>query len=281
MSACGNHINSKQNTSKNIKFGKIACNFGSIGLILGALFWVLESAIHVFLFKEGTFIQQLTTPTLNEIWMRLLVIFLFIAFGFYIQWMFKKFDENKSEQLLLLPINFNRYIVGAIIIWTLLVGVSLSRDFGQQKDSAYQAAKLTIQTTFKKDLVYRRWASSHGGVYVPVTKETPPNPYLSHIAERDITTLSGKKLTLVNPAYMTRQVHELGNEQYGVRGHITSLNPLRPENAPDKWEIGALQAFASGDNPIVLSFLMITPPAIIVPTKIVIIINPIISIFIL
>ncbi len=45
---------------------------------------------------------------------------------------------------------------------------------------------------------------------------------------------------------MTRQVHELGREQYGHLGHITSLNPIRPENVADTWETKALQAFKSG-----------------------------------
>ena len=85
--------------------------------------------------------------------------------------------------------------------------------------------------------------AGHGGVYVPATEETPRNPYLSHIYERDITTPSGRPLTLVNPAYMTRQVFTLGQIQYGLQGHITSLHPLRPQNAPDPWETQALQSF--------------------------------------
>ena len=32
----------------------------------------------------------------------------------------------------------------------------------------------------------------------------------------------------------------------GVIGHITSLNPIRPENGPDDWEAGALRAFDQG-----------------------------------
>ena len=98
------------------------------------------------------------------------------------------------------------------------------------------------EASFQKDSVYRLWAAKHGGVYVPVTEDTRPNPYLSHIPERDITTQSGRRLTLLNPAYMTRQVQELGTERYGLRGHITSLNPLRPANAPDPWERRMLEA---------------------------------------
>jgi PAS domain-containing protein len=55
------------------------------------------------------------------------------------------------------------------------------------------------------------------------------------------------KLTLINPAYMTRQVLELGAQTNGIQGHITSLKPIRPENAPDPWETAALEAFERGE----------------------------------
>ena len=45
---------------------------------------------------------------------------------------------------------------------------------------------------------------------------------------------------------MTRQVHELALKTNGIRGHITSLNPIRPANAPDPWERPALKAFQKG-----------------------------------
>ena len=76
-------------------------------------------------------------------------------------------------------------------------------------------------------LLIKAWAGEHGGVYVPVTEKTPPNPFLSHVPERDITTPSGRRLTLMNPACVTCQVHERGGAQFGLRGHITSLTLLR------------------------------------------------------
>ncbi len=79
-----------------------------------------------------------------------------------------------------------------------------------------------------------------------VTEHTPPNPYLSHIPERDIETPSGVKLTLLNPAYMLRQIMDDSPNEFGVKGRITSLHPLNPDNAPDDWESEALRAFVSG-----------------------------------
>jgi hypothetical protein len=85
--------------------------------------------------------------------------------------------------------------------------------------------------------------ASHGGVYVVPDERTPPNPYLSHVPERDITTNTGKTFTLMNPAYIVRQVMEDYENLYGVKGHITSLKPLNPKNAPDEWESSILLTF--------------------------------------
>jgi signal transduction histidine kinase len=138
------------------------------------------------------------------------------------------------------------YIIVLAIVWTLLVSLSLGWNFVQSQRGIVELAKAEARGVYNKDLVYRRWAAGHGGVYVPATEETPPSPFLAHVDERDIISPSGRDLTLVNPAYMTRQVHELARAQYGLRGHITSLNPLRPENAPDSWEADSLTAFEQG-----------------------------------
>lgn len=132
------------------------------------------------------------------------------------------------------------------VIWTFLIGIILALllRFSFQKIRAI-ALNRAIDS-YQKDLTYRKWASERGGVYVPLNEKTPPNPYLSHLPHRDLTTTDGMRLTLVNPAYMTRMVHELGNQAYGLKAHITSLRPLRPENAPDAWERKALAAFEAG-----------------------------------
>jgi diguanylate cyclase (GGDEF)-like protein len=103
----------------------------------------------------------------------------------------------------------------------------------------------------EKDVISWHWSAGHGGVYVPVTKDTPTNSYLADIPERDIKTPAGKTLTLINPAYMMRQMYEIEQqESYAFLGHITSLNPMRPENAPDPWERKALEAFERGKTEV-------------------------------
>ncbi|HIJ96612.1 MAG TPA: DUF3365 domain-containing protein [Desulfuromonadales bacterium] len=138
-----------------------------------------------------------------------------------------------------------------ISAWTLLIVCLAALSFYQAWQAEYLNAVAVAIDNLNKDIVYRRWAAKHGGVYVPVTPQTPPNPYLGDVPNRDITLPSGKRLTLMNPSYMTRQVHELGNTLYGVRGHITSLKPIRPQNAPDEWEKRALQLFEAGEKELI------------------------------
>ena len=142
-----------------------------------------------------------------------------------------------------------RYGVIVAVFWTLLVFFSGLWNCREHQKEVLLLGKLQGKAFFDKDLVYRRWASRNGGVYVPVAAVTPPNPYLVNTPERDIVTPSGRQLTLMNPAYMTRQVFEMAREQgHGEmnRGHITSLKPIRPANAPDPWEREALLAFERG-----------------------------------
>jgi PAS domain S-box-containing protein len=148
-------------------------------------------------------------------------------------------------------VNFIRYGIIATVIWSLLIACSLLRDHLQHQKDAALLGKIQGLSFFEKDVLYRRWASRHGGVYVPVTESTQPNPFLSHIPERDISTPTGRRLTLMNPAYMTRQVYEMAQEYKGTgRGHINSLNPIRPENSPDPWEREALLSFERGTSEI-------------------------------
>jgi len=62
-------------------------------------------------------------------------------------------------------------------------------------------------------------------------------------------------LTLINPAYMTRQVYKLAKEKYKMEEHITSLSPKNPGNKADIWEEMALQKFEKGKKEVCVKFL--------------------------
>lgn len=132
------------------------------------------------------------------------------------------------------------------LIWAMLCFLSAYWNIATEKEKTLDLAQKEALTIFNKDQAFRFWATDHEGVYVPVTENTPPNQNLSHIPERDIVTPSGKQLTLMNPAYMLRQVMSHYAALYPADGHITSLKVLNPINKPDAWEVKALQEFNDG-----------------------------------
>jgi len=144
---------------------------------------------------------------------------------------------------------FNLKII-TMLVWTLSVIASLVFFAFNQYEQSFETARNVAKANFDKDQAFRQWATTHGGVYVPVDmNRTPPSQYLSHMPERDVTTNTGKKLTLMNPAFMLRQMMDEYSGLYGAKGHITALEILNPNNAPDAWERNALQQFQK-NNPI-------------------------------
>ena len=146
--------------------------------------------------------------------------------------------------------NLKKILFLLISSWTLLLGVILYSEIKSHQHYTNEMARTRALEAFNKDIAYRHWNTRHGGVYVPVTEETQPNPYLSHIPDRDLETTNGRQLTLINPAFMNRQVNDIAQEYYGMRGHITSLNPLRPGNGPDDWERDSLKAIDKGQEEV-------------------------------
>lgn len=143
----------------------------------------------------------------------------------------------------------NRVALYVLLIWTIIVGsVEVFLVYKEYQD-AIAIAKHEAIVNVRKDLAYRTWVASHGGVYVPITEKTPPNPYLSHIKNRDVNTTSGQHLTLMNPAYTLSQTMHDYAKQFGIKGHITSKKLLNPKNAPDEWEKRALNKIEKTKSP--------------------------------
>lgn len=132
-------------------------------------------------------------------------------------------------------------------LWLILLGVSFYYQVEDDKRYSHKIAYRQAEMFFQHIVLMRHWNAQHGGVYVPISEYAQPNPYLK-TPERDVTTTDGKQLTLINPAYMTRQLAEMEKSSSGINFHITSLEPLRAENKADEWETKALMAFADGQK---------------------------------
>jgi diguanylate cyclase (GGDEF)-like protein len=139
--------------------------------------------------------------------------------------------------------SLNYLVFAFIFFWTLTLGGLLFWAETKEEAHVIEYAKKEARANFNKDVALRNWVAQQGGVYVKVSKQIPPNPYLSHLPNRDIKLPSGKTLTLMNPAYILRETMEQYSELYGIKGRITSLKPLNPINTPDKWERNVLLAF--------------------------------------
>jgi hypothetical protein len=134
-------------------------------------------------------------------------------------------------------------------VWTVAVGGSLAWNLIRHAQETRALTAEAARTLLEKDLLYREWSLMHGGVYVPTSSPARPGDYPQK-EEREILTPSGVTLTLLNPAVASREIFEIQAQQMGIRGHITSLRPLRQANAPDTWERQALSAFESGGTEI-------------------------------
>jgi len=140
--------------------------------------------------------------------------------------------------------------IGLIVLWTFIITVMVTVNIYQNYEYANNLALTEARVSVQKDLAYRVWVASHGGVYVPITKKTPPNPYLSHIKNRDVSTNDGQHLTLMNPAYTLSQMMHDYAKLYGIKGHITSLTLLNPKNMPDSWERKNLHIIEKTRKPV-------------------------------
>lgn len=126
-----------------------------------------------------------------------------------------------------------------ILVCSLVVGFSWVINRNAIKSAALSIFQAQGRAAFSLIQATRHWNAQQTGVYVPVSSQTPPNPYLE-LPDRDITDDRGRVLTRVNPAYMTRQISEIltGTE---VEMHISSQTPINPLNRPDAWEHETLE----------------------------------------
>jgi len=136
-----------------------------------------------------------------------------------------------------------------IISWSALIFLAALISMYRDYEYATILAKNEAVVSVKKDIAYRKWIASHGGVYVPITKKTQPNKYLSHIENRDVNTSASQELTLMNPAYSLSQMMKDYSELYGTKGHITSSILMNPKNKADAWEEEALQKIEITQKP--------------------------------
>jgi len=133
------------------------------------------------------------------------------------------------------------------LFWTALLLALFVWSIAGERRHILELAEYQARAFFQQILATRSWNSAHRGVFVPVGPSAAPNPHLPE-SDRVLITATGETLARINPAYMTRQIAEIASQSVGIHFHITSLAPIRPENAADTWERGTLAKLAPGTD---------------------------------
>lgn len=128
--------------------------------------------------------------------------------------------------------------------WTFFLTLSLTWSHHEELSKIEELAKMQGRTVLAKDLAYRHWNKDLGGLYAQASDKVQPDPYL-FAPGRDLVTVDGKRLTLINPYYMARMIQEISQGQSGASSRLTSLRPIRSLNVADLWETNALRSISS------------------------------------
>ena len=133
------------------------------------------------------------------------------------------------------------FSVGLLIY--IYIEKSFQKEVGMLKGYMVAEAK----AHFDDMVTVRSWNASHGGIYVKQHDNLQPNPYLK---ENILLSKNNEILIKINPAWMTRQISAIANKEVkdGRFYKITSLKPLNPNNAPDKFEREALNYLEQHKN---------------------------------
>jgi len=155
-----------------------------------------------------------------------------------------------------------RYAVLAVLVSTLVLGLSLWANLSEEYDTARKMALDAARANYQKDVAFRVWATSKGKLYLTPSERTPVNPHMAHMPDRDISTSDGKLLTLANPATLLREMMEDYGELYGIQGRIVSEHPLNPANQADAWEARAIATFRGGATEVAEFFERVDLPQV-------------------
>ena len=139
-----------------------------------------------------------------------------------------------------------RYGAALMVLWTAIICSLLGSVVYSHHGDTLKEAENTARDFFQLNQLYRSWCADLGGVYAPIERVVP-NQYLQS-PRRDLDTTDGQRLTLINPAYMTRLVFVERARQITspISIKMLSLRPLNPANAPDAEERAALLYFDRG-----------------------------------
>jgi len=146
--------------------------------------------------------------------------------------------HEKKQSNLIIKFSLSVSLIVLLFILSIFTGLMINNRKLIESEILSRA-----RSHFANILLTRRWNASYGGVFVEKIEGIESNPYLKN---PDIETVDNTIYTKKNPALMTREMSELASELSDYQFHITSLNPINPDNVPDEFEKKALHLFEEG-----------------------------------
>jgi len=148
-------------------------------------------------------------------------------------------SENEREPAITDP---RHVYTGMMIVWTLLIVLLTWVSVYCVNQVYFNLLHTQTNAVCERDLLLlEAWSTKLGNVYVA-------NMELGR-SRHDATTTDGDSLTLVNPAWMMRQINGIQpDNERSITSRLTSRKLLHAENTPDEWEKKALSLLETGEQ---------------------------------
>jgi two-component system NtrC family sensor kinase len=137
-------------------------------------------------------------------------------------------------------------LVSAVVVVSF--SITFYRTSAFQQELVLEQATRQARVIHKQILLTRRWVSDHNGLFFLKTGDIKANPFL---ADKEIRDEQGRPYVKRNPAMVTRELSEYADREGLFHYRVTTLQPINPANAPDKFERKSLELFEQGIEEVI------------------------------
>lgn len=136
-----------------------------------------------------------------------------------------------------------KFIILIGLVISCSYGVTFYRTSSFQEELVVEQATRQAKMLFDQIRITRQWVADHNGLFLVKTPGVAENPFLPHGQIRDER---GNWLVKRNPAMVTRELSAYAAREGMGQFKVTSLQPLNPDNSPDRFERASLEKFSAG-----------------------------------
>jgi len=125
-------------------------------------------------------------------------------------------------------------------IWLAVLLISLIFNIIQIQNYFEEMGRIYARSAWQRDLVYHSWSQRPKEEPLPAQESQPSNPPPAKALKA-----APKKSAALSQTFIKQNI-KLSDKNIGIQGHLVSVNPANPLDAPDDWEANALAKFAAG-----------------------------------